>query len=130
MDEESAGGGERARARGRGIQVRSGAGSASSDDELAFEIAPVAARLRGGELVVLVGRADRAEPATALSADRADPIRIARARPGFALDRDGRGVHWTEALGLQRSRQRSPLFSTKVGRFIRTTAVFLPDLIF
>ena len=103
MDEESAGGSELARARGRGTQVRSGAGSASRDDELAFEIAPVAARLRGGELVVLVGRADRAEPATTLSADRADPIRIVRARPGFAVDRDERGVHRTEALGLPAS---------------------------
>ena len=92
MDEESAGGSERARARGRATQVRSGAGSASRDDEFAFEIAPVAERWRGGEFLALVGRADRAEPAIALSADRADPFPTTPVTRGSSVYRGERTV--------------------------------------
>ena len=92
MDEESAGGSERARARGRATQVRSGAGSASRDDEFAFEIAPVAERWRGGEFLALVGRAYRAEPAIALSADRADPFPTTPVTRGSSVYRGERTV--------------------------------------
>ena len=62
------------------------------DDEFAFEIEPVAERLRGGALLALVGRADRAEPATALSADRADPFPTTPVTRGSSVYRDERTV--------------------------------------